>query len=596
MMKLIVNASFDNFDRHGKCLFYTVLYRKMQSALLIMLMACCLILPLPAIAADITVTVDRNPVNLNESLQMVFSATEEPDRDPDFSPLEKDFDILNQSRSSNVSIINGAFNKSYTWTLNVMPRHSGTLPIPPISFGKDSSQASSVVVNESSTAQTNTPQAGEDLFLEVTAVPENPYVQAQVIYTLKLYRKVRIAEASLTEPEPENAVVEKLGDDKNYNTHIYGQNYTVTERKYAVFPQQSGPMTIAPLSLTAQVITGQRSRFDGFFGSQSTRTQRIMSKAVTLDVRPVPEEFTGSYWLPAENLYLQQQWSGDTQNLKVGEPLTRTLTLTAIGTAVSELPELNNISGVIRSDRQGELKNYPDQPVLKEQQKADGVIALREEKIAFIPSKAGVYHLPAIEIPWWNTKTGKMVLARIPAQTVTAIGPGPVQTQQPVTGVPQQPQQTEPLPARQSSPPVQQTAGDIWPWVSAFLACGWLATIILIMVKQRSMKQPKQPALQPDQSVTELKQACRDNDAKAAKNALIQWGRKRFNVSNLAKIAECCDPQLKEQILLLNRRLYDPHADGWQQGGSLLRAFKKGQNTTTMQATAEQVLQPLYKL
>jgi len=44
-----------------------------------------------------------------------------------------------------------------------------------------------------------------------------------------------------------------------------------------------------------------------------------------------------------------------------------------------------------------QLKAYPDQPVLKEQKKVDGMLAFREEKIALIPSKAGSYTLPAIE-------------------------------------------------------------------------------------------------------------------------------------------------------------------------------------------------------
>lgn len=567
--------------------------RSMQSAFRLFLLTSCFIVPLPVIAAAISVTVDRNPITINESLQFVFSAAEKPDGDPNFDPLEKDFDIINQNRSSNVSIINGSISKSYTWTLNVMPKRTGTLPIPSIAFGNDNSQASSVVVKAADNANTDTPGTGQDLFLQVSATPEDPYVQSQAIYTLKLFHKVGIAQASLTEPELENAVVEKLGDDKNFNAQFNGENYTVTERRYAIFPQQSGSMTIAPLTLTAEVITGQRSRFDGFFGTRATRTQRVTSNSVDLNVRPVPDAFTGSYWLPAEGLTLKQQWSGDTDDLKVGEPLTRTLTLTAIGATVSGLPELNNINGVIRSNQQGELKNYPDQPTLKELQKGESVVALREEKIAFIPSKAGVYHLPAIEIPWWNTETGKMELAQIPAQTLTAIGLEPAPTEAPAASA-STPQAVAPEPPQRPSPTVQQPADNIWLWISAFLACGWLVTLILLIIKLRPKKPATQPAPQPDRSQAELKQACRNNDALAAKNALIQWGRKRFNASNLAKIAESCTPPLQEQILQLNRHLYDPHADVWNGGEQLLRAFNN--NKTVSQRTREdQILEPLYK-
>ena len=80
------------------------------------------------------------------------------------------------------------------------------------------------------------------MFLDVKATPEQPYVQSQVLYTLRLYRRVDIAQAELSEPELTDAVVEKLGEDSNYNTVVNGVSYLVTERKYAIFPQKSGVM------------------------------------------------------------------------------------------------------------------------------------------------------------------------------------------------------------------------------------------------------------------------------------------------------------------------------------------------------------------
>jgi hypothetical protein len=59
----------------------------------------------------------------------------------------------------------------------------------------------------------------------------------------------------------------------------------------------------------------------------------------------------------------------------------------------------------------------PTQPMAKN----DGMVAFREEKIALIPGQAGSYTLPPIEIPWWNTQTQKMEVARIAARTLTAI-------------------------------------------------------------------------------------------------------------------------------------------------------------------------------
>ena len=383
------------------------------ASLVFFLLLLLILAPQSTFAADINVSVDRNPVSLDESFQIIFTATESPDDDPDFSPLEQDFSILNQSNSSSSSWINGKSSKTIQWTLNVMAKQAGSLVIPSVNFGNDVSQSSTILVTE------NTPNKAvntdEDLFIEVEAAPENPFIQSQVIYTLRLYTKVDISQARLNEPELADAVIEKLGEDSTYNTQVNGVNYSVTERKYAIFPQKSGQLTIKPLVLTAEVLTSGRPGFNSFFNSQMTKTKRVESKAITLDVKPVPASFNGKHWLSAEQLVLKQEWSGDIQQMKVGEPLTRTLTLVAKGTTVGQLPELNT------TNTNDQLKAYPDQPVLKEQKKADGMLAFREEKIALIPSKAGSYTLPAIEIPWFNTKSQKMEIAKIPETTLTAV-------------------------------------------------------------------------------------------------------------------------------------------------------------------------------
>ena len=346
--------------------------------------------PQSTFAAEINVSVDRDPVGLDESFQIVFTATESPDDDPDFSPLEQDFTILGQSSSSSSSWINGKSSKTIQWTLNVMAKQAGSLVIPSVKFGNDFSQPSTILVTEGT--PNKAVNTDEDLFIEVEATPENPYIQSQVFYTLRLYTKVDISQARLNEPELADAVIERLGEDSSYNTQVNGVNYSVTERKYVIFPQKSGQLTIKPLVLTAEVVTNNRPSFNSFFNSQMTKTKRVQSKAITLDVKPAPASFTGKHWLSAEQLVLKQEWSGDIQQMKVGEPLTRTLTLLAKGTTVGQLPELNT---TVTSDQ---LKAYPDQPVLQEQKKVEGLLAFREEKIALIPSKAGNYTLPAIEI------------------------------------------------------------------------------------------------------------------------------------------------------------------------------------------------------
>ncbi len=543
--------------------------------------------PAVVFAAQIGVSFDRNPVSQDESFQIIFTANDTPDNDPDFGPLEQDFEILGQSQSSNSSWINGKSSKTIQWTVNVMAKHPGSLIVPAVKFGDDVSQPASVLVTQATANKAV--DADDDLFLEVDATPQSPYVQSQVLYAVRLYRRVEIAQASLSEPELGDAVIEKLGDDSNYNTQINGVNYLVTERKYAVFPQKSGSLTIKPLMLTAEVVANTRPNFNGFFNSQMTKTKKILSKSVTLEVKPAPATFTGKHWLSAEQLVLKEEWSGDNQQMKVGEPLTRTLTLLAKGTTVGQLPELN----IGKVDEQ--LKTYPDQPALQEQKKPEGLIAFREEKIAVIPSKAGFYKLPAIEIPWFNSQSQKMEIAKIPETTITAIEAAGVQPDiaAPVAPTPvQQPQKIEATPIAQ---PQQQ---NVWLWVSVFLALGWLATLAYFLIKRPAKKpvvEKSEREIRLEDSVKSLKKACADNNAATAKDALLAWGRQKFGATSLGAIAELSDARLRDEILNLNQVLYGKATGQWQ-GKKLFQAFVENKAREKMAVTDDDKLEPLYRL
>jgi len=110
-------------------------------------------------------------------------------------------------------------------------------------------------------------------------------------------------------------------------------------------------------------------------------------------LKPAPATFTGARWLSAEQLEVKQEWSGDFEQMKVGEPLTRTLTLLAKGATLVHC--LNSIP--LKTDER--LKTYPDQPVLKEQKNYRWLVSFSRRKNSLNPLKTGSYTLPAIKIP-----------------------------------------------------------------------------------------------------------------------------------------------------------------------------------------------------
>jgi hypothetical protein len=292
---------------------------------------------------------------------------------------------------------------------------------------------------------------------------------------------------------------------------------------------------------------------------------------------------------------LTQEWSGDFTQMKVGEPLTRTIKLEAKGTTLSQLPVLSTT----QSD--GKIKAYPDQPMLRDQKNPDGITALREEKIAIIPSITGNYTLPAIEIPWFSTHSQKIEIARIPETTITALAGANTQTVAPVAPIEQE-KMVSTVPASTAEVPVVAKAeqGINWLWVSMFLAVGWLVTLVYFLVRRPQVAQaiePKivNPSVSSKENIDKLKNACSANDPIAAKEALLIWGQEQFNVASLGAIADFCEARLRDEILLLNQVLYGKDGGHWT-GKKLFQTFTENKARAKLTGAEDKSLEPLYRL
>ena len=529
------------------------------------LLCLMLIISAPLQAAVIKAVPDRDPVRMDETFNLVFSSEESVDDDPDFAPLAEDFEILGQNKGSQVSIVNGKISKKQQWTLSLSPKRAGPIPIPSIAFGSDRSQAGSVTVLGAGSANPSLPGTAandEEIKIEVEATPKHPYVQAQVIYTVRVLLRVNLVGADLSEPVAQDALIERLSDDHRYGTTRNGRDYTVIERQFAVFPQKSGLLRLEPVKLTAQVEVGGRSFF-----ARPTRAMQVKSDAIDLQVKPIPAEFTGKHWLPATDLKLEGSWSQNPPKARAGEPLTRTLSLSAIGATVGVLPELG---AELQLDPS--IKQYPDQPVLNEEKlPVVGVSSTRQEKTALIPSKPGTFTLPAVEVPWWNVKTDRMQIARIPESALTVeaaaeTGSPAAPSAPALTAAPE----TSPAQAGETPKANDQTRNDMWFWLALGLGFGWLSTGLAWWWKSRKTvaSVPATSVGTPDlvNARKALRLACSRHDPAAARTALLQWAAIHWpdrKPASLDELATLGGGSLAQAIDPINRALYRNAGETW---------------------------------
>ena len=528
-------------------------------------------------AAEIKVAVDRNPVAIHESFQLIFSTTAPPDGKPDFSPLEQDFDIENQQHRNQSSWDNGQSASIIQWELTLTAKKSGSITIPKIQFGRDASMPATILVSESTPLDDS--ESG-DIFLKVDVSSRDTYVQAQTLYTVRLYQRVRVLEAGLSAPTNDNAVIESVSNSQ-FKTTINGDIYLVTERKYAIFPQKSGELHIPALNLTVRVTVNNNS----YYGRSSTEVKQLTSKAITLNVRPIPNEFKSKQWLAAEDLTLHDSWSNEDITVDVGDSITRTVTLKATGIMPSQLPEFPKQTHV------SQLKSYPDKAIDTEKKDGLGFATIREQKIAFIPSEPGTYTLAAIEIPWFNTKTNKQEVTRLPAVTLTAVAiTSAIKSSANPINVEDQPKQ--PFVKSKSSSPL------IWQALSFLFAVLWLATLYYLWEtrvhnqKSNVINKAKSPKIK--HLIKDIKEACQQNDPHQCQTAFIAWAKYQLHTTDMKKIRAQCNQELHNELNQLQAHLYSKQSSSWE-GTTFLNAFMNNNNVSERHDNNDP-LEPLHRL
>jgi hypothetical protein len=366
-----------------------------------------LALAMPALALaqgpPVIASVDRAVVRANESFVYMLRAEGAVTGDPEIAPLAAQFDILNAPSSTrSIGIVNGRRSEVYEWQFPLMPKGPGDFTIPALRVGDR--QSNPVAVRVLAPESNAGPAA--DIFMELSAEPENVYAQAQVLFTLRLYNGVTTGRATLTAPEVSGveAIVEKLGEDSRYQTTRGGREFIVLERRYAVFPQQAGTMTIGPVTFEAMVIPDR-----GF-----SRVQRFRSDVLEVSVRPAvapPAELAGAAWLPARRVTLTEEWGDGGDELAVGIPRTRTIAIEGLGLLETQLPDLalEQLPGI---------RQYADRPELERNITPEGFLSRRLVSFAVITQSPGEVALGGVRLPWWNVAQQRWEVAELPPRTL----------------------------------------------------------------------------------------------------------------------------------------------------------------------------------
>lgn len=523
----------------------------------------------PALAADegVRAWLDRDTMHLGESVTLNVESQGGAAGQPDFSVLDRDFRQLGTQSSRQVNIVNGTTVIKTLWAVALEPKQEGVLTVPSVAVGGVHTDPLTLTVLPQPTGAQGRP--GDDLFIEVTADPLAPYVQQQIRYTVKLYFAFDLTDGNLAEPKADGVVVQRLGQDRRYVASIGDRRYHVVERHYALIPEASGTLRIAALVFRGSALDPRDPT--GFFNRG--RAVSASSDAVEFNVRPRPDGWGQDPWLPAVDLTLADETDLPAE-VRVGDPVTRTIRMKAQGLGYEQLPELDfpPLAGA---------EIYPDKSQVVTRDDGTWLFGERVRKFAVVPTQPGRLELPEIKLRWWNTATGAQTTAVLPARVVQVLPAAagaapapPVGAAAPMVPVPAD-AVTPPLPIETPAPSLR-----FWQALTAAGFMLWLATIALWAWRARPREHPV-PAAGPTADGSAARgrflRAAALGELAGAERSLIAWARsERPQLRNIGElIAALGDPEQREALLALQRARYaGAAADGL--GGRLERAFRDG--------------------
>lgn len=568
----------------------------------------------PVLAAGLDASLDRTRLAEGESVLLTLTGPGDVWGTPDITHLSRDFTVQNQGQGTSTVMTNGRVTTTREWRFLLTPKGSGTLTVPAFKLGDLESLPIAIeVVPAAQAAQLGEAPAAR---LEAELDRDAVYVQGQAVYTLRILLRPQVQNPSLDDPKAEGVQFERLGEDRVTEVNRDGQRYRLIERRYALLPQHSGRVEIQSPVLSATVPESRASRgrnggspspfgegdspFERLFGRdpfaemeglfQRTRPIQVRGPVLSLTVEPQPRD-APTPWLPADDLQLVESWTPDPDQaesrgrIRVGEPLTRTLAITALGLSANQLPDL---SLAVPAG----IQVYPDKPRAETRAEGDRLVAVKEMKFALVPSQAGRLTLPEVRLAWWDTRTDQARVAVLPERVLevlpasdgtTTASPLVPDTAAPASagartpsspampGAGQSPPGASPAqpnpsagqvpagdgsPVAFGSPPPSGAPGSAlsppssriepgtawplpagyWPWLAAGLGLAWLASLWLWWRERRRHPAPAGGKPYPGVSVGPrlaaaregVRQACAGGEPRQVRDALLVWARARW--------------------------------------------------------------------
>jgi hypothetical protein len=378
--------------------------------------------------------------------------------------------------------------------------------------------------------------------------------------------------------ELDNAIVVLPQDrPQNSNEQIGGVTYAGITETYTIYPQQPGDFRLPPAQLTVSYASAP---------PQSTSVHlSLPGLTFHADIPPAAQNL--DYFLPTTSLTIQQRWSSPLKNLRAGDSVERTITVTAAKMQAMLIPPLP-------LETPDGIRVYPEEPIVQDQKtdRGDFVFGRRTQSAKYFIQRGGDYTLPAIELKWWNLSTNRLVSAVLPAVHFTAAANANYTAE-----LPPEPEPVAALQPRHINPWVKYRF-----WIRVIAPCcialaflfwmGWryLPRFYRYLQERRKRWEHSETAY-----FFNLQVACRRDHAMKAYKWLLKWIALAYpGMSIDGFLSRTSDPALESETNALGAALFTDRQIRWhgKRMADLLKRHRRNRNRDATEQRAWVKLNP----
>ena len=418
-----------------------------------------LFLPIFLFAASVSVSVDKQEVNLGDSVTFTITAKGKDVTFPQIYSIGN-YKIIGTAQSSNISIINGNISKSISKSYTFTPTQDVIIPSYEVKIDGKIYKTKPIKIKVVKNLKSNTNLAQFLLNVDKKEVFVGEPIKLSAILQYK--KDKNIVGFSFIRPHFSNFWIKQIGDVKKY---IQG-DFIVAKVDFLIFPQKSGEFSIGPIIARLSQKVREQNPFgndpffnDPFFNSAFVRVRnlQVASNSINIKVKPLPG-----------NIYLYGQFkmkvSVDKKEVEVNKPVKLTIKISGYGN-IDDIKKfnLNILNGVV----------YADEPKIKTQILNGKYQGEFIQNITIVADSN--FTIPSLELKYFDSRDKKIkVLKSKPIHIVVKGGkkPAAIQTKA---------QNSKPLPKATK----EQKSFPIWLIFILGSAFGGLIVYMVLKFKNR---------------------------------------------------------------------------------------------------------------